>query len=182
MTNEATSEARPDIRAAVDRMRSKYGAKREIRKLPDYLWEGEQVERLTGGTYGPGQGLVTLTDRRLLFLMDGLVHKMTEDFPIEKISSVQWSSSVVFGSIVVFAAGNKAEIKNVDKTDGKAIVDAMRAQLNRGSAVTADQSSIGTSKSPDVMAQLEKLGELRDAGVVTDDEFESKKAELLARL
>lgn len=34
----------------------------------------------------------------------------------------------------------------------------------------------------DPMEQLRKLGELRDAGVVTDAEFETKKAELLARL
>ena len=34
----------------------------------------------------------------------------------------------------------------------------------------------------DPMEQLRKLGELRDAGVLTDAEFETKKAELLARL
>ncbi|RYF44349.1 MAG: SHOCT domain-containing protein [Comamonadaceae bacterium] len=33
----------------------------------------------------------------------------------------------------------------------------------------------------DVLATLKKLGELCDAGVVTPEEFESKKAELLAR-
>ncbi|MBM4470923.1 hypothetical protein GS502_16780 [Rhodococcus hoagii] len=32
------------------------------------------------------------------------------------------------------------------------------------------------------MEQLTKLGELRDAGVLTDDEFNAKKAEILARL
>jgi Domain of unknown function (DUF4429)/Short C-terminal domain/Protein of unknown function (DUF2510) len=35
---------------------------------------------------------------------------------------------------------------------------------------------------PDVTDQLKKLAELRDAGVLTTEEFESKKAELLARL
>ena len=34
----------------------------------------------------------------------------------------------------------------------------------------------------DPMEQLTKLGELRDAGVLTDDEFNAKKAEILARL
>ena len=32
------------------------------------------------------------------------------------------------------------------------------------------------------MHQLKKLGELRDAGVLTEEEFEKKKAELLDRL
>ena len=34
----------------------------------------------------------------------------------------------------------------------------------------------------DAMEQLKKLGELRDAGVVTSEEFEAKKAELLRRM
>jgi uncharacterized membrane protein YeaQ/YmgE (transglycosylase-associated protein family) len=34
----------------------------------------------------------------------------------------------------------------------------------------------------DVTEQLRKLGELRDQGVISDEEFERKKAELLARI
>ncbi|MBG6237797.1 hypothetical protein IWX78_000752 [Mycetocola sp. CAN_C7] len=34
----------------------------------------------------------------------------------------------------------------------------------------------------DVADQLHKLGSLRDAGILTDEEFATKKAELLARL
>jgi hypothetical protein len=35
---------------------------------------------------------------------------------------------------------------------------------------------------PDVYEQLRKLGELRDLGVVTPDEFGTKKRELLSRI
>jgi hypothetical protein len=35
---------------------------------------------------------------------------------------------------------------------------------------------------PDIADQILKLGELRDAGPITPAEFESKKAELLARM
>jgi hypothetical protein len=35
---------------------------------------------------------------------------------------------------------------------------------------------------PDVLDQLRRLGELRKAGVLTDAEFEAKKADLLGRL
>lgn len=33
-----------------------------------------------------------------------------------------------------------------------------------------------------IIEQLKKLGELRDAGIVTEDEFAAKKAEMLSRL
>ncbi len=168
------TELRPDISAAKDRMRARFGAGREIKKLTDHLWEGEQVQAMTSGAYGRGTGLVVLTDRRLLFVQDGVLSKTTEDFPLSKVSSVQWSSGLALGTVVVFASGNKAEIKNVQKDDGKAIVDAMRDRLSRADAPT--------TAAPDVAGQLRQLGELRDAGVLTAEEFAAKKAEILARL
>lgn len=53
------------------------------------------------------------------------------------------------------------------------------------SNVPSDSSSNLPSNSPsgnDVFATLERLGELRDKGIVTEDEFNQKKAELLSRL
>ncbi len=38
------------------------------------------------------------------------------------------------------------------------------------------------ARGSDVMDQLKKPAELRDAGILTSDEFEAKKAELLPRL
>jgi hypothetical protein len=104
----------------------------------------------------------------------------SEDFPIEKVSSVSWSAGMLLGTITVFASGNKAEIKSVNKDDGKEIVDKLRHRLT-APAVAAPQGSEG-SATPDPMDQLKKLGGLRDAGVLTEQEFEAKKAELLGRM
>jgi hypothetical protein len=68
----AEEQLRPDIKQASDRMQNQIGAKREIRKLVEHLWEGEHVQHMVSGTYGPGNGLLVLTDRRLLFIVDGL--------------------------------------------------------------------------------------------------------------
>ncbi|MEU4803083.1 PH domain-containing protein [Actinosynnema sp. NPDC023587] len=174
-------ELRPDIQAAKNQMQAKVGAGREIKRLVEYLWEGERIELMAAGIYGPGQGLIVLSDRRLLFIKDGIGRQVTEDFPIEKISSVQWSSGMAWGNLTVFASGNKAEIKNMNKKDGKQIADAVRNRLSSSPVPAAVQPS-ATPAGPDVFEQLRKLGELRDAGIVTTDEFETKKRELLARL
>lgn len=186
---------RPDIQAAADRMEQKMGAKREIRKLIEYLWEGETVRHMVSGTYGNGTGLIVLTDRRLLFVKDGWTTKTTEDFPLDKISSVQWSSGPLLGKLTVFASGNKAEIVNVQKQTGKVIADTIRERLASGPSYPATPPPAPVQQAPappaatqqpvqgdDVFAALEKLGKLRDAGVVTAEEFEAKKAELLARI
>jgi PH (Pleckstrin Homology) domain-containing protein/putative oligomerization/nucleic acid binding protein len=177
---------RPDIEAARNRLETKIGAGREMKRLPEYLWDGEQVDLMAAGTYGPGQGLVVMTDRRLLFVKDGVMQKTTEDFPFDKVSSVQWTSGMVFGTLTIFASGNKAEIKNMNKRDGKPVADALRERLaSRGGPSLAPAPVAQTAPSPssdEVFAKLRQLGDLRDAGIVTPQEFESKKAELLDRL
>ena len=44
------------------------------------------------------------------------------------------------------------------------------------------QHATQTQAHNEVVEQIRKLGELHDQGVLTDDEFQAKKAELLARL
>lgn len=44
------------------------------------------------------------------------------------------------------------------------------------------QEPAAQSGTGDVFAALEKLGSLRDMGILSDDEFQAKKAELLSRL
>ena len=39
-----------------------------------------------------------------------------------------------------------------------------------------------SSSGDDVLAQIEKLSKLRDAGVLSEEEFTAKKADLLAKL
>ena len=178
----AKEELRPDIAAAKDKMRVKFGAGREIKRLTGHLWEGEIVDQMTTGAYGKGTGLVVLTDRRLLFVQDGIMSNTTEDFPMDKVSSVQWSSGMVMGSVTIFASGNKSEIKNVNKDDGKEMVDKIRHRISAPASPAPPPSTTTDVLQADPMEQLKKLAELRDAGVVTPEEFETKKAELLGRL
>lgn len=127
---------RPDIQAAKDRMQGTIGTGREFKNLETHLWEGETVEMTCGGTYGRGQGLLVLTNTRLLFTFSGVMSQTTEDFPLDKISSIQWSAGMLMGTVTIFASGNKAEIKNVGKQDGKAVVDRVRGLIS-GQTVSA---------------------------------------------
>jgi hypothetical protein len=49
-------------------------------------------------------------------------------------------------------------------------------------AAPATPAAPANGGAPDALAQLEKLGELRAAGVLTEEEFAAKKAQLLAQL
>lgn len=174
-----SDDLRPDIADAVARMSSRAGGKREVRKLPEHLQEGERVDRILTGTYHNGTGILVLTDRRLLFLKDGMVSKRSEDLPLSKVSSIEWSSGMMLGKITAFVSGNKAEVTNVAKVDGKALVDDVRARISDAPAAPATAPA---AAAVDPVEQLKKLAELRDAGVLTSEEFEAKKADLMGRI
>jgi hypothetical protein len=123
-------ELRPDIVKARSLMSATSGAKREIERLVDHLGEDEQVQRMVAGSYGGGVGLLVLTDRRLLFVKDGRLKKTLEDFPIEKVSSIQWSSQLMLGKLIIFASGNKAEVNEVSKRDGEEFADLVRERIS----------------------------------------------------
>ncbi len=162
-------------------MQARLGAGRELKRLVDYLWENESVHLLASGIYSRGTGLVVLTDLRLLFLKYGLV-KQTVDFPIVKISSVQWSGGIGVGSLTVYTSGNKAEIKQINKKDGQQISDLLRRRLARRAGSAPTHPASPPLASNDLYEQLRKLGELRDAGVLSPEEFESKKRTLMDRI
>lgn len=116
-------QLRADIAAARDKTSFRLGSNREIRKLASYLWEGETVARIVTGQYAGKTGLLARTDRRLLFLKDGVMSQTSETFMFDKISSVQWDGGMMFGKIRIFTSGNAAQIAQVPKQDGRLMVD-----------------------------------------------------------
>jgi membrane protease subunit (stomatin/prohibitin family) len=62
---------------------------------------------------------------------------------------------------------------------GQVLAQNLAAGLQGGAA--AAPAAVGM-KAEDVMATLEKLGELKAKGILTQDEFDAKKTELLKKL
>jgi hypothetical protein len=165
---------RSDIAEASARMGWKFGGKREIKKLHEHLHDGEQVAYIAQGVYDGNQGIVVLTDQRLLFVFHGLLSQAVEDFPLDRLSSVQTKAGMATGDLTVHASGNSAVIKSILKPDLKYLGDALRQRLGAGKP-----TSPAPSAPVDVADQLTKLAILRDQGILTEEEFAAQKAKLL---
>lgn len=181
--NAGLPRLREDIEHARGKTRLTIGRSREVRYLAEHLWAGEHVERLARGSRGKGGGLVVLTDRRLLFVSEGRRRRASEEFQLRNVSSVEWTAGMVLGRITVFASGGRAEITNVNKRAGREITDLILRRLGLVAPVppsaTALSSVTALSGDLDLRDRLRRLGELRDAGVLTREEFEGKLARLL---
>ena len=177
------SGLRPDIAAAAARVGSTFGGKREINHLHEHLLPGETVEHLAKGKYESELGIVALTNQRLLFVFHGVIRSRTEDFPIPVISSVQSKSGFVFSEMTIHASGNRAVIGEMLAADAAAITDAVRRKIAEFRQPSPALPAFSPVPPPvDPVDQIKRLAELRDAGILSESEFETKKQELLGRM
>jgi len=66
---------------------------------------------------------------------------------------------------------------------GQAIAPAMGGNAGGAAGAAAGAAAAGAGQSPqDAMALIEKLGELKEKGILSEEEFSAKKAELLKRI
>ena len=180
-------QIRPDIAAAMSRMGTKIGAGKELRALPSELWPTETVMHLTSGTYSNGNGLLVVTDARILFLFMGVIRSMSEDFRYDRISSIEYKGGMLLATITVYVSNQKAVIQNVEKSLAKRIVDEVRATIhNPQTPYVPVQQASGPAVAPpigdSVADQLLKLKQLLDAGVLSQAEYDQKRSILIAQL
>ncbi len=166
--------------SSLDGLQSFLGRK-EIKELPNILWDDEKVENLIQGTYNNGNGILVATNKRLVFIDKGLIFGLkVEDFPYDKISSIQYETGLIFGKLTIFTTGNKAIIDNVIKSNVRTFGDWVRARISKSveNAIKSNQT-ISVSQL-DLVEQLTKLAKLKEAGILTEEEFQLQKTKLLS--
>lgn len=122
---------RADIAAASERMSSR-GARGELRVLHNHVPAGETVTHLAtcqyirgSGWYGKWDGLLAVTENRVIFLRAGLDSRV-EDFPFGTITSVAWHDGVMFGTLTLMQGTRTSRFSMMEKPDGRAVTERLQ--------------------------------------------------------
>ncbi|MBT2488657.1 PH domain-containing protein [Streptomyces sp. ISL-96] len=163
-----------------------------LTQAQEHMAPGEQVIAAVQGTYEgrlmgekiTRAGILLATNQRLAFYAKRLAGYDFESFPYANISSFE-SGKNMMGRFIRFAAsGNDVQLKWIaDLSAFAQFVETVRDSMTHARSAPpppAPQPVAATQH--DMYEQLRKLGELRDAGVLTSQEFDAKKAELINRL
>ncbi len=143
-----------------------------------------------------------ITSRRILHV-DGVINKRATDSSLEKINDAILVESIFgrvfgFGDLDVITASEsgieKLRMLRDAKEFKKAMLEAkheLEIEINRptmppvrssdGPATGAPVATPQADTADEVADALGRLGDLRDRGILTPEEFEAKKAELLSR-
>ncbi|MEV8090254.1 SHOCT domain-containing protein [Streptomyces nigra] len=111
----------------------------------------------------------------------------TEMIPVRNIASVVTKrDGLLFTKVVVVASGNNIEFRVPHDTAPR--IKTLLTDLILGKVPGAEQPTAAPAPAPAPQSggtpveQLRQLAELRDAGILSEEEFTSKKAEILARM
>ena len=124
-----------------------------------------------------------VTTRRVIQIA-GVFSKNVTDSSLEKVNDVKMDQSVLgrlldYGDIEILTASELGV--NLFRRLGRPI-RFKTAMLNAKENLEKDQATGGKRRGTDVPSLIAQLDELRQQGVLTEEEFQKKKAELLAKL
>ena len=145
-------------------------------------------------------GAMALYEDRVVITRKGLLGFMTQgmkgskEIPLSRITALQFKDSgmVLSGYLQLSVEGemsSKGGIKDATKDENTVMFARqhkpevwaqMRDEIRARSAATRQGGAAAAPAAPDSLDQLKKLAELRDAGIITEDEFSAKKAQLLS--
>lgn len=158
---------------------------------------------------GQGGEALVATESRVMVLKAGyssgaMLGRKAKSFRYDHISSVEYSCGALQGRVQItapgsaeqshgfrqadpiaaFAAASQAEnVCNFPSSKRKvfqAAANLIRERVDQSH--NAAHQVAATSQPDDIPTQIKKLAELKAAGIINEDEFAQKKAELLARM
>jgi hypothetical protein len=129
------------------------------------------------------RGVMIATDRRVVFYARKLGGYELEVFPYPTITAVEGGRGALGAHVTIYAGGLRARMKRVRKGAINRFTDTVRAMIGRPEPGRPEPAPPAPPQgAADFAEQIEKLGALRDRGLLSEGEFEAKKAEILARI
>lgn len=164
--------------------------KGEIKELPYLISEDEQIIAITDAQFVNtlDAGVLVATPKRMLSVSKGMFGAAKiNDYRNETIQSVSFVTDPRSPVIKLHLDERVVEFEcYMDKEDAEKFYDTIKVIYNTPKEQSPKEINIASksaSVSPEeVFNQLEKLGKLRENGILTDAEFAEQKKKLLEQL
>jgi len=151
---------------------------KQIQMFDDRLTEqGEALLAVCASVKGTKQLYVT-DQRILLHEIKGIVSNDETSIPLSSISSINISNKLVYSTIEIVSTGNKAIIDDVPAhiaLEIKSGIENLKVMAKTASAPSAKKEK----DMYDIGDEIRELKDLLDDGILTQEEFDAKKKQLL---
>lgn len=152
----------------------KKAMQKQIELFENSLMEGEKLLGV-GASFPKPIEQIYVTDKRIIVhKIEGIFKNEKVEIPLSSVSSINTTVKGLGASIEIVASNNKASVEKLHINIAQEIKNLIDSLLHSNTTKT---TSIDAPV--DVADQIKKLAELRDIGILTEDEFNAKKKQLL---
>ena len=165
-------------------------SKKTVNKIDSHLKPGEKVHYLAKDAGGgleindrdkvvgtKGYIRTVATDGRVLITVPNILNTETHVIPYENIASVSHSSGVVRNRLMI-ESSSKTYGVDIGNLADDACEDMTRFVRSKSNESKQGEHS-SEKESSDPLEKIEQLKEMNDNRIISDEEFENKKKELL---
>lgn len=155
-----------------------WGKKKAMQKQIEFfessLLEGEKLLGV-GASFPKPTEQIYVTDKRIIVhKIEGIFKNEKVEIPLSSISSINTTVKGLGASIEIVASNNKASVEKLYIPIAQELKTLIDSLLH-----STPTKTTSTETPVDVADQIKKLADLRDAGILTEDEFNAKKKQLL---
>lgn len=112
------------------------------------------------------------TDRRIIIVSKRIFRVKTEEIVLSGITEMKRKDGIIFSELKIMSTGRKGiKIKNLDKTSARAFC----AEVQTAPIMTRDNDSSKLNTAE----ELKELKGLLDDGIISQEEFDAKKKNIL---
>ena len=156
-------------------------SKSQLKVLASMLHDDEKILYFTctSRAWGPVLPyLMICTNYRVLIMQKGFIYgNDITQIALNKINTIDYHLSLMYGEFqIIDGAGKETKIDKVPKKEVvklvKTIQEAMNSYQSKSSTTQSNNSNSGIN-------DLKQLKELADDGIITQEEFEAKKKQIL---
>ncbi len=152
--------------------------KKEIKALPEVLDDTETIKYACSGVLDGHTWLVVCTNKRVIFLNKNMIVGMDQkEIPLAVINAVSYSKQFVSGTVSITNGANVTGIEKINAVAAPIMAKTIREQMAAIKSPTQSQTVVQST--PDIPDEIRKYKQLLDDDIITQEEFDAKKKELL---
>lgn len=124
-------------------------------------------------------GVLVITDKRIFFKSKKGITENTISLEVNLISNVDVKDGMLTSEITIYSgSGSRLELTRVFRQ----MVDELKACIGKAQSGAPATPSQASNNAADIPEQIKKLSKLKDEGILSAEEFDKKKSELLAKM
>ena len=166
----------------------------ERKMLYGILDSSESVKSLVGGTFRADtdrlhkhNGVAVATDKRVVFLDKGILGSTEiQEIPYRNVEAITYSTGMFAAGVRITGRGTSSfRIEDIRQKDSvRPFVDCVRSHMDAvdipdNPSMDKSQQAVNETPAVSVADEIEKFGQLVEKGMLTQEEFDAKKKQLL---